>query len=388
MNRLAVTRSQDCDINDFRAVVEVETDAGAYPSASKISNGVPVFEAVRLRGACADESGHVSVLMELDHALSQGPGIFMIAGAFDMACIDQGTETFEEMIRQQNAADGAKGDHFGVPGANDRVWNAFEKLAYENPEVFVNYYNNDMIALGALAWLGPGYQISSQLNVVNPGGQAQVPHRDYHLGFMTNAEAEAYPLGAHLLSPRLTLQGAVAHVDMPIESGPTMYLPHSHKYELGYLAWRNEEFAQYFEHHHHQVPLSKGDVVFFNPALFHGAGANQTTSTRRMANLLQISSSMVKAMETIDREQIINSIYPALCAAEPDPEKAVGALDAVITAAADGYAFPTNLDRDQPIDGLSPPSQADLVRDALANQWDPSQLADALSAQAERRRSR
>ena len=31
------------------------------------------------------------------------------------------------------------------------------------------------------------------------------------------------------LSPLLTLQGAVAHVDMPLESGPTLYLPHSRR---------------------------------------------------------------------------------------------------------------------------------------------------------------
>ncbi len=35
----------------------------------------------------------------------------------------------------------------------------------------------------------------------------------------------------------LTLQGAVAHVDMPVESGPTLYLPHSQKSTHGYLAY-------------------------------------------------------------------------------------------------------------------------------------------------------
>jgi ectoine hydroxylase-related dioxygenase (phytanoyl-CoA dioxygenase family) len=34
------------------------------------------------------------------------------------------------------------------------------------------------------------------------------------------------------------LQGAVAHTDMPAETGPTTYLPHSQKYLPGYLARR------------------------------------------------------------------------------------------------------------------------------------------------------
>ena len=45
------------------------------------------------------------------------------------------------------------------------------------------------------------------------------------------------------VSPVLTLQGAVAHVDMPVESGPTLYLPYSQTFEPGYFAWRKPEFV-------------------------------------------------------------------------------------------------------------------------------------------------
>ncbi len=119
----------------------------------------------------------------------------------------------------------------------------------------------------------------------------------------------------------LTLQGAVAHCDMPVESGPTMYLPHSQKFEAGYLAWRLPEFRAYFEDHHVQLPLSKGDAVFFNPALFHAAGANHSADIRRAANLLQVSSAFGRAMETVDREAVVGAVYPVLLA-----RKAEGAL--------------------------------------------------------------
>ena len=155
-----------------------------------------------------------------------------------------------------------------------------------DPETFVDYYANEVIALVSTAWLGPGYQVTSQVNVVRPGGIAQDPHRDYHLGFLSNAVAERFPTHVHCLSPALTLQGAVAHSDMPVESGPTMYLPYSHQYVPGYLAWRLPEFREYFVDHHVQLPLAKGDAVFFNPALFHGAGSNVSADIQRMANLL------------------------------------------------------------------------------------------------------
>lgn len=191
----------------------------------------------------------------------------------------------------------------------------------------------------------------------------------------------------HRLSPVLTLQGAVAHCDMPVESGPTMYLPHSQKYEPGYLAWRLPEFRAYFEARHVQLPLAKGDAVFFSPALFHAAGTNRSAGIRRMANLLQVSSAFGRAMETVDREAVVNAVYPVLLR-----RKAAGVgerwLEQVVAASAEGYPFPTNLDRDPPVDGLAPPSQADVVRRALREEWTPQALRAQLRAGHARRESR
>ena len=219
------------------------------------------------------ESGRHDAQAELVRALTDGPGIVVFTDAFpDLSVLDRATAAFDELIAEQRASGVTAGDHFAKPGANDRVWNALEKLAVRAPEVFADYYANDILALISNAWLGPAYQVTSQVNVVNPGGTAQSPHRDYHLGFMTNEQAARFPAHVHALSPVLTLQGAVAHSDMPVVSGPTMYLPYSQKYAPGYLAWRRPEFIAYFDQHLVQLPLAKGDAAFFNPALFHGAG--------------------------------------------------------------------------------------------------------------------
>ena len=130
---------------------------------------------------------------------------------------------------------------------------------------------------------------------------------------MTDEKAEKFPAHVHTqLSPMLTLQGAVAHCDMPIESGPTIYLPHSHKYGPGYLAWRKPEFKEYFETHKVQIGLQKGDAVFLNPALFHAAGSNVSKEIQRVANLLQVSSAMGRAMETVDRTRVVLAVYSEL----------------------------------------------------------------------------
>jgi ectoine hydroxylase-related dioxygenase (phytanoyl-CoA dioxygenase family) len=184
----------------------------------------------------------------------------------------------------------------------------------------------------------------------------------------------------------LTLQGAVAHSDMPVESGPTLYLPHSQKYEPGYLATNLPEFREFFETHHVQLPLRTGDAAFFNPAVIHGAGHNRSTDIRRMANLLQVSSAFGRAMETVDTVTVSRAVFPALLAAKADG-MAPGRLGNVITAAAEGYPFPTNLDRDRPAGGLNPQTQAELLGQALTAEWDPATLESRLGAQAERRQS-
>jgi hypothetical protein len=118
----------------------------------------------------------------------------------------------------------------------------------------------------------------------------------------------------HRLSPVLTLHGAVAHTDMPVESRPTMYLLHSQKYEPGHLAWRRPEFRAHFDANYVQLPLPRGDAAVFNPALFHAAGHNRSADVRRMANLLQVSSAVGRAMESVDWEKMSNAVFPVLLA--------------------------------------------------------------------------
>ena len=371
----------DCDVADLAALCEVETDVRDHPAADEVVQGVLVYGERLTELAATDRRG---VQADLARALADGPGVIVVRGALDPEVVDRATAAFEELIEQQKAAGATTGDHFAAPGANDRVWGALDKLGVAFPEVFADYYDNDVLALVSEAWLGRGYQVTSQVNVVNPGGQAQVAHRDYHLGFMDREQAMAYPAQVHALSPLMTLQGAVAHCDMPVESGPTMFLPHSQKLPAGYVAYHDPAFTAYFEDHHVQLPLATGDAVFFNPALFHGAGTNRTSDVRRMANLLQVSSAFGRAMETVDTTALCRAVFPVLreWARQGRP------VDNVVATAAEAYAFPTNLDHDQPIGALAPPTQADLLHRALAEDWSPERLDEELSAQEDRRRSR
>ncbi|MHA6795614.1 hypothetical protein ACVGVM_19150 [Pseudonocardia bannensis] len=202
----------DCRFEDLLAVVHERTDRADHPHAESVVQNVLIYDAERLRGRSGRRPG--------------------AARSRPSSCRPCPTP----------------------PGANHRVWNALlEKLAAREPGRVADYYANDVLALVSTAWPGPNYQVTSQVNVVNPGGRAQIAH-------------------------------------------------------------------------HVQLPLSCGDAVFFNPALIHAAGA-------------------------------------------------------------EGYPFPTNLDRDPPVDGLAPQSRADLVLRALDEGWEPAVVRDRLAEQSGRRRT-
>ena len=76
---------------------------------------------------------------------------------------------------------------------------------------------------------------------------------------------------------------------------------------------------------------------------------------------------------------------PALLAKQQASTLTVVEIECAIAACAEGYAFPTNLDRDPPLGGLAPASQQDLLRHALAEQWPAAQLNEALLAQADKK---
>ena len=156
------------------------------------------------------------------------------------------------------------------------------------------------------------------------------------------------------------LQGAVAHSEMPVESGPTMYLPYSHQYAPGYLAWRRPEFSEFFSRRYVQLPLAKGDAVFVNPALFHGAENNTSADVQRMANLLQVRSAFRPGDGNRRPGEDGEVRVPDTAGPSRGRPRPSESLTDAINCAAEGYPFPSNLDLDENVGGLTPPERRPL----------------------------
>ena len=373
----------DIKLSDLEALCAQTADLADYPHAADVQKNIVIYRAADLN-PCLDGGAQEQALKsEITKLLRDGPGVFVVKGAIDPAVVDRSTEMFFDIIKQEKAAGGGQGDHFG---SNERVWNSVQKACEYDPETFIDYYKSPMIALGCQAWLGPNYQMTAQVNNVKPGGKAQSSHRDYHLGFQSADTVSQYPAHAQMMSQYLTLQGAIAHCDMPLETGPTLFLPFSQKLKAGYLAYTRPEFRQYFDENHVQIPFEKGDLVFFSPALFHGAG-NNISHGDRLANLIQISSAFGRTMETVNRTKMMAAVYPAIKARKDGGTLSAREIADTIACVAEGYSFPTNLDSDPPIGGNAPETAAQMMHKALANGWDWAQLEAELAAYEERRKA-
>ena len=368
------------NFEEFRAIVSQTADPADTPLAAEVIRNIPIYQGADVDAAALNPAARQALMAEWSFVFAQGAGIIVIRqGLNDHAVIDRASEIFTQIIADEKRAGRGGGDHFAKPGANDRIWNSLEKHCLADPANFAAYFSAHGIALASEAWLGPSYQMTAQVNRVNPGGAAQTAHRDYHLGFMTPEQISRYPAHIHVVSPTLTLQGAVAHCDMPLETGPTMLLPFSQQFLAGYLAFARPEFQAHFAAHHVQLALNKGDLMFFNPAVMHGAGTNHTTDRFRLGNLLQVSSALGRAMETVDRARMIRALYPVLRVGA-GPNAAGLNIANVIAATAEGYPFPTNLDNNPPKGGMAPKSQADYLRDALAQGQDEAEFFALLEA--------
>ncbi|KAI1271323.1 hypothetical protein F5Y07DRAFT_392855 [Xylaria sp. FL0933] len=363
-------------LNELKRLCEQKTMPSNYRLASSINSNVPHYD---LSSLSFSDSNNVCQLQdEWYDILSNGPGVFILQNFFtDKALLSQTNKVFDAIIEKEAAS--TKGDHFATSGANSRIWNSFQKHAVRDPASFVPYYANPWLAKVSEAWLGPAYQVTAQVNVVRPGGKPQEAHRDYHLGFQSNEACARFPRSMHLASPFLTLQGAVAHSYMPLASGPTRALPFSQLLPEGYMAWREPEIRAFFDENWVRAPLNAGDAVFFNPALLHAAGENTTTDVHRIGNLLQISSAFGRPMEHVNSVEMIQTCWDtlkALAADEGESER----IKACVNALAEGYPFPSNLDKQQPgADGLAPPSEADVLWQGLRKGWDTGQIVAAVT---------
>lgn len=176
----------------FKTLVEQTCLKETYPLASDIQKNIPIYDCTTFD--LSNETSMQNLQDELYHILTSGPGVVVLKKFFtDLETLDGANEAYAAIIQRELEVNGKKGDHFASAGKNSRIWNSFSKHALQAPGNFVDYFSNPLFKLVCEAYLGTAYRITSQVNIVKPGGQAQVSHRDYHLGFQTTEDVARWP---------------------------------------------------------------------------------------------------------------------------------------------------------------------------------------------------
>jgi len=371
--------SEPPSVADLQPFLERSASREQYPLAKSIEKNIPIYDMTQHVDRSSDNDFVTKLQEEWYRVLIDGPGIIVLEGLYGPdhygKTVDAANVAFKKILDEQNS----KSDIPSDQPQNGRAWNVFRKLAETDPVTFVDYFSNPWLAYLSETWLGPAYRVTSQMNIVRPSGKAQPAHRDYHMGYFPPEQCIKYPRAIQTASQLFTLQGAVAHSDMPLESGPTRFLPYSQTFEPGYMAHRRQEFQAYFLGKYVSLPLKKGDAVFFNPAVFHGAGENVTTDFHRHAHLLQLNSCFVKPMEAIDSVPIVESCWNILKERYVADGGFSTRVNHLIQAMAEGHPFPSNMDRRMGVENeFGMATEQSLLIDALKEGWDRQKLISLL----------
>jgi len=186
-------QDSDCCLEDFEALINGSLLKDEVPFAAEVIKNVPVYSMPDLKATLNNPNQRRKLLSEWTNVLLNRSGVVVLKKSYeDTRIIDNVSAVFKSIIKKEKEQTGDKADHFAAKGSNDRVWNSLQKLAKADPSLFIDYHANPCIDAVCESWLGPGYQVTAQVNLVYPGGEAQQPHRDYHMGFQTSAVCEQY----------------------------------------------------------------------------------------------------------------------------------------------------------------------------------------------------
>ena len=301
----------DCSAEAFLDLLEDRLSVSELNFAGSVEKNIPIYSASEIEPTLSSDQRQ-ALMAEWAYVFSQRSGIVVIKGALsDMETIDQITDLFNTIIEEERL-ESSGGDHFGERGANDRIWNSLQKLCLRDPKLFARYFASPAIAAVSEAWLNGPCKMTTQVNLVRPGGKPQVCHRDYHLGFMTLEQAERFPAHAHLFSGGLTLQGAIAHCDVPIPKAAPQNCCPIHNALRRAISRRNcQNLERFLKSVLYNCPSKKVTLSF----------STQRSFMRRGKTVLQIfivwstyckSLPMGRSLEQIDRPSMLKALYPAL----------------------------------------------------------------------------
>ena len=129
----------ECSLDAF--VDRLRDDGAPLRFAAEVRRRIPVYDCRQLEGVLDDPTSRAQCQAEWAHVLRDGAGVLVLERAYaDTRPVDEATAVFEGVIRAEREQGSSGADHFAKAGANDRIWNAQQKLCLQAPAVFADYF--------------------------------------------------------------------------------------------------------------------------------------------------------------------------------------------------------------------------------------------------------
>ena len=196
--RSCLAEAEDCRLSDLLAVLDEQTRLEDYPHASRVEQQVLVYDSTAVRPGWPTGRGAARSRprsrgrSRAARASSSSPGLRRRERARPH---DRGLQPDDRRPAQPRRR-----------GRRPLRQAGSQRPGLERPREAGGHRPRGLRRLlrqrrgaGSHRLAGPG-QVTSQVNVVNPGGEGQTVHRDYHLGFQSDEVCADYP--AHVRPPR------------------------------------------------------------------------------------------------------------------------------------------------------------------------------------------
>ena len=111
--------SDDCNLSDFREILDQDLAVDSVPNAVEIENNIPIYDIKELHNVFQSKELRSELMAEWAWVLRESSGAIVLRGAYqDTLAIDEATELYQKIIASEKLNSGRGADHFATAGAN------------------------------------------------------------------------------------------------------------------------------------------------------------------------------------------------------------------------------------------------------------------------------
>ena len=109
--------SRECNLEDFKKIVDQKLDIGSVPNAAEIQKNIPIYNIENPQNALQNDELKFELMAEWAWVLKESSGAIVLRNAYkDPAVIDEATKLYED-IADEKMKNGGGADHFAAAGA-------------------------------------------------------------------------------------------------------------------------------------------------------------------------------------------------------------------------------------------------------------------------------